>query len=70
MKAAKSVVRRYLDRLGETKYQMALRNLCDNGIIDPCPPLCDTKGSYVAQFEHTLYLAPTRKEVLSRGDDY
>ena len=61
---------RYLDRLGESKYQMALRNLCDNGIIDPYPPLCDTRGSYVAQFEHTLYLAPTRKEVLSRGDDY
>lgn len=25
--------RRYLDRLGETKYLMALKNLCDNGII-------------------------------------
>ena len=61
---------RYLDRLGETKYQMALKNLCDAGIVDPYPPLCETKGSYVAQFEHTLYLHPTRKEVLSRGDDY
>ena len=61
---------RYLDRLGETKYQMALKNLCDVGIVDPYPPLCDTKGSYVAQFEHTVYLHPTRKEVLSRGDDF
>ena len=61
---------RYLDCLGETRYQMALRNLCDNGIINPCPPMCETRGSFVAQFEHTLYLAPTRKEVLSRGDDY
>lgn len=26
--------RRYLDRLGETKYLMALRNLCDSGIIE------------------------------------
>jgi hypothetical protein len=25
--------RRYLDRLGETKYLMALKNLCDSGII-------------------------------------
>lgn len=25
--------RRYLDRLGETKYLMALKNLCDNGIV-------------------------------------
>jgi hypothetical protein len=40
------------------------------GVVDPYPPLCDNKGCYVAQFEHTLYLHPTRKEVLSRGDDY
>uniref|UniRef100_A0A383W292 Methionine aminopeptidase 2 n=1 Tax=Tetradesmus obliquus TaxID=3088 RepID=A0A383W292_TETOB len=62
--------RRYLDRLGETKYLMALKNLCDAGVVDPYPPLCDNKGSYVAQYEHTLYLHPTRKEVLSRGEDY
>ena len=61
---------RYLDRLGESKYQMALKSLCDNQIVTPCPPLCDQKGSYVAQFEHTLYLHPHKKEVLSRGDDY
>ncbi|GFR45393.1 hypothetical protein Agub_g6774 [Astrephomene gubernaculifera] len=62
--------RRHLDRLGEDKYLMALKNLCDAGVVDPYPPLCDAKGSYVAQFEHTLYLHPTRKEVLSRGEDY
>eukprot|EP00210_Caulerpa_lentillifera_P006384 g6098.t1 len=62
--------RRYLDRLDESRYLMALRNLCDVGVVDAYPPLCDVKGSYVAQFEHTIYLHPTRKEVLSRGDDY
>lgn len=62
--------RRFLDRLGQTKYLMALRNLCDAGIVQPYPPLCDTKGSYVAQYEHTLYLRPTCKEVMSRGDDF
>ena len=62
--------RRYLDRLGETKYLMALKNLCDVGLVDAYPPLVDSKGAYTAQFEHTLYLHPTRKEVLSRGDDY
>jgi len=62
--------RRYLDRLGETKYLMALKNLCDVGLVDAYPPLCDQKGSYTAQYEHTIYLHPTRKEVLSRGDDY
>ncbi|PRQ55756.1 putative methionyl aminopeptidase [Rosa chinensis] len=62
--------RRYLDRLGETKYLMALKNLCDAGIVQPLPPLCDVKGSYVSQFEHTILLRPTCKEVISRGDDY
>uniref|UniRef100_W5NFH9 Methionine aminopeptidase 2 n=1 Tax=Lepisosteus oculatus TaxID=7918 RepID=W5NFH9_LEPOC len=62
--------RRWLDRLGETKYLMALKNLCDLGIVDPYPPLCDMKGCYTAQFEHTILLRPTCKEVVSRGDDY
>ena len=62
--------RRFLDRAGETKYLMALKNLCDNGIIQPYPPLVDVKGSYVAQYEHTIMLRPTSKEVLTRGDDY
>ena len=62
--------RRWVDRLGETKYLMALKNLCDNGIVDPYPPLCDIKGCYTAQYEHTLILRPTCKEVVTRGDDY
>jgi len=62
--------RRWLDRLGETKYLMALRNLQDAGIVEAYPPLCDIKGCYTAQFEHTLVLRPTCKEVISRGDDY
>ena len=28
--------RRYLDRIGETKYLMALKNLCDTGIVQVC----------------------------------
>jgi methionyl aminopeptidase len=39
-------------------------------VVDPYPPLCDTRGSYVAQYEHTIYLGATKKEVISRGDDY
>ncbi|VDQ16929.1 unnamed protein product [Trichobilharzia regenti] len=62
--------RRWLDRLGETKYLMALKNLCDVGIVDPYPPLCDQRGSYTAQWEHTILLRPTCKEVVSRGPDY
>lgn len=61
---------RFLDRLGEDKYLMALKNLCDAGVVDAYPPLVDIKGSYTAQFEHTIYLHPTRKEIMSAGDDY
>ncbi|CAG8659687.1 11847_t:CDS:2, partial [Funneliformis caledonium] len=54
--------RRYLDRVGETKYILALKNLVDSGIVESYPPLVDIKGSYTAQFEHTLILRPTCKE--------
>jgi len=54
----------------QEKYLGALKNLCDVGIIQPYPPLVDKPGSYVAQYEHTLILRPTCKEILSRGDDY
>ena len=49
---------------------MSLKHLVNSGLVDPYPPLVDAPGSYVAQFEHTLLLRPTFKEVLSRGDDY
>lgn len=62
--------RRWLDRLGQTRYLLALKDLCDRGLLDPYPPLCDSKGSYTAQYEHTILLRPTCKEVVSRGDDY
>ncbi|KAL7273973.1 Methionine aminopeptidase 2 [Rhizina undulata] len=62
--------RRYLDRLGQDKYLLGLNNLVANGIVEAYPPLCDIKGSYTAQFEHTILLRPTVKEVISRGDDY
>ena len=35
--------KRYLDRIGETKYAMSLKNLVDLGVVDPYPPLCDIK---------------------------
>ncbi|ODM22373.1 Methionine aminopeptidase 2 [Aspergillus cristatus] len=62
--------RRYLDRLGQEKYLLGLNNLVNSGIVQDYPPLCDIKGSYTAQYEHTVVLRPTVKEVISRGDDY
>ena len=54
--------RRWLDE--------GLRNLIDHQIVTPYPPLGDIEGSYVSQFEHTLILRPTIKEVVTVADDY
>jgi len=62
--------RRWLDRLGESRYLMALKDLGEKGIVDPYPPLVDIKGCYTAQYEHTILLRPTCKEIISRGTDY
>ncbi|RPD82196.1 peptidase M24A methionine aminopeptidase [Lentinus tigrinus ALCF2SS1-7] len=62
--------RRYLERAGESKYLLALNHLVSQGIVQDYPPLCDVRGAMTAQFEHTILLRPTRKEVVSRGDDY
>jgi methionyl aminopeptidase len=62
--------KRHLEHVGESKYHLALKNLVDSGIVSDHPPLVDTRGCFTAQFEHTVLLRPTCKEVLSRGDDY
>ncbi|KAB8698136.1 hypothetical protein FH972_026386 [Carpinus fangiana] len=62
--------RRWLDRLGHEKYLLGLNNLVSSGIVEAYPPLVDIKGSYTAQYEHTILLRPTVKEIISRGDDY
>ncbi|EMC97320.1 hypothetical protein BAUCODRAFT_447868 [Baudoinia panamericana UAMH 10762] len=62
--------RRYLDRLGHDKYLLGLNNLVQSGVVQDYPPLVDVKGSYTAQFEHTILLRPNVKEIISRGDDY
>jgi len=62
--------RRWLDHAGFTRYALNLRTLIDCGAVIPCPPLCDIRGSFVAQFEHTVGIKASSKEVFSRGDDY
>lgn len=62
--------RRWLDQAGVTRYALALKSLVDAGAVNPYPPLCDVRGSYVAQFEHTVAIKATSKEVFSRGDDF
>lgn len=62
--------RRHLDRIGEDKYLLALNNLVRADAVKAYPPLVDVTGCYTAQYEHTILLRPTCKEVVSRGDDY
>ena len=62
--------RRWLDEGGFKNHSLALRNLIDHEIVTPYPPLCDVEGSFVSQFEHTLILRPTMKEVVTIADDY
>lgn len=62
--------RRYLDRVGEKNYLLGLKHLVSLGVVQDYPPLCDIAGSMTAQYEHTILLRPTCKEVVSRGTDY
>lgn len=64
--------RRYLDRVGEKNYLLGLKHLVSQGIVQDYPPLSDIagQGAQTAQFEHTILLRPTCKEIVSRGDDY
>eukprot|EP00483_Globobulimina_turgida_P010215 UN10234 len=59
--------RRWLDDEGHKRHIMALKHLVDYGFVRAYPPLVDSVGCYTAQYEHTIYLKPTCKEVVSRG---
>ena len=62
--------RRWVEDLGETNYLIGLKELVNSGIVNDYPPLVDIPGSYVAQYEHSIFLKPSGKEILSKGDDY
>ncbi|KAM0701711.1 hypothetical protein Q7P35_010620 [Cladosporium inversicolor] len=62
--------RRYLEHLGVKNYHLGMKSLIEQGIVEYYEPLVDIPGSKVAQFEHTVLLKPSAKEVISRGDDY
>jgi len=48
-----------------------LKMLVDAGIICAYPPLTDPDPTcFTSQFEHTILLRPTCKEVMTRGDDF
>ena len=60
----------YTGEARQERYLGGLKALCEAGVVSPYPPLVDVKGCFTAQYEHTILLRPTCKEVLSRGDDF
>jgi len=62
--------RRWIQKEYGGGHMMALKRLCDAGIVKEYPPLCDIEGCFTAQYEHTIVLRPTCKEIVSRGADY
>lgn len=62
--------RKWLDREGFGHHLLNLNHLVEHGAVNKYMPLVDVKGSYTAQFEHTILLRPTCKEILSKGSDY
>jgi methionine aminopeptidase type II len=62
--------KRWIEDDGEKKYQLALKQLCELGLVDAYPALYDEPGSYTAQYEHTLLVRPSCREVFSRGAEY
>lgn len=48
----------------------AIKLLSLRKFIEPYPPLFDSPGSHVAQFEHTIYLKESGNTIMTDGNDY
>lgn len=51
-------------------WDATLRNPVDQGVVRTLTPLCDTKESYVSQWEHVVILKPSSKTPFSVGTIY
>jgi len=60
---------RYIDKF-DSNYQEYVNTLVQNKVLYEYPPLCDKKGTYTAQYEHSIYLQDGKKVILSGGEDY
>jgi methionyl aminopeptidase len=56
---------RWLDSYKIPKYDRHLKSLCSSGIVNKYPPLNDIKGSYTAQFEHSIAITENGKFVFT-----
>ena len=63
--------KRWLDSIIDGNQTMTLFKLVKKNILKDFPPLYDIDGSYVAQFENTIYLGDNEKKIiLTKGDDF
>lgn len=62
--------KRYIDPSAIKTPNPYISYLTKIGALEDYPPLCDSPGSLVSQFEHTLYVNESGIEVLSKGNDY
>ena len=60
----------FCERYMQPSDRTQLAILSKNGAIMSYPPLCCTRGSITAQFEHTVYVNDYTTTVFSRDDDY
>ena len=56
---------RWLDSLKINRYEHFLKNLIKSNVVTKYPPLYDINNSYVAQFEHTIYINDKGREILT-----
>ena len=56
---------RWLNFYDIPKYNKILKNLCSTRVIKKYPPLYDVKGSFTAQFEHSILITDKGNIILS-----
>ena len=57
---------RFLEKVGQRNYKRSLEKLVQMKVVNPYPPLLDSPGSYVSQYEHSFGIFEDGIEVFSR----
>lgn len=60
---------RFLEKAGQRNYKRFLDKLVQMKVVNPYPPLLDSPGSYVSQYEHSFGIFEDGIEVFSRDSE-
>ena len=60
---------RFLEKAGQKNFKTTLDKLIQMKIVNPYPPLVDSEGSYVSQYEHCFGIFENGLEVFSRDHE-